>query len=188
VGRGARFVALAGLVVFAGLAPACGGGGGGGPTAPPSPTPTPTPAPGITFTAASAGPGVVLGQGAGTNTSTLVLEVRASQVTGLYGVAFDLDYPSAALRYQSVSAGSFLGSGSQISLQVAESPTGHLIVGLSRLGSVAGVDGSGVLLQLSFNAVASGGGTLAFSRNAAYKADGTVLSVPWAAGSVTVVR
>jgi len=200
VGRGARLLALSGVLAVALLTvvTGCGGGGGGGgsPSEPPTPTPTPgptpTPAPspgaGITFTAASAGPGVVLGQGAGTSSTSLALEVRAAQVTGLYGVAFDLDYPSAALRYQSVTAGPFLGSSGQLSLQVVESATGHLVVGVTRLGSVPGVDGSGVLLTLTFAPVANGTGAFTFSRNAAYKNDGSVLSVPWGAGTVTVAR
>ena len=152
------------------LSSACGGGGGGsspsepppGPTATPTPTVTPTPqpsptpgGPGITFTAASTGPGIVLAQGAATTASSLTVEVRAAQVTGLYALAFDLDYPAAALRYQSASAGTFLGSSGQVSMQVVESTSGHLVVGVSRLGSVPGVDGSGVVMSLVFTPVAA---------------------------------
>src|SRR4029079_8984129 len=100
--------ALALALLLPSLAVACGGGGGGSPTEPPptptpmasvtpTPTPTPTPGTGITFTAASTGPGIVLAQGAGTSSSSLTVDVRAEQVTGLYGVAFDLDYPPAPL-------------------------------------------------------------------------------------------
>lgn len=191
--RRPRLLALIGLLA---LAPACGGGGGGGggtPTEPtpvptPSATPTPTPGAGITFTAASPGPGVVLAQGAATTATSLTVEVRAATVTGLYGVAFDLDYPSATVRYQSFSAGEFLGTSSQVSAQVAESAPGHLVVGVSRLGSLPGMSGSGVLLRLVFSPVANGSGPFTFSRNGAYAADGTAIVVPWGAGTVTVAR
>jgi hypothetical protein len=199
VGRGrARVVGLVGIALaLPWLALACGGGGGGGgsptdpgPTSTPTPTPTPTPSPGpsITFAAASPGPGIVLAQGAATTASSLVVEVRAAQVSGLYGLAFDLDYPSAALRFQSAGAGLFLGSGGQVSMQVVESATGHLVVGITRLGTLPGVAGNGVVLQLVFAPVAAGSGPFVFSRNTAYGSDGLQLSVPWAAGTATVVR
>ncbi|HEV8629304.1 MAG TPA: cohesin domain-containing protein, partial [Thermoanaerobaculia bacterium] len=160
-----------------------GGGGGGGPTPPTQPPPS------VTFAPSSTGAGIGLAQGATTTSSTLVLEVRATQVTALYGVAFDLTYPNALLRLQGFRAGTFLSSGgAQISTQVAESSPGHLVVGLSRLGPAPGVDGSGVLLELQLDAVASGTGAFAFSNNAAYRPDGSVQSVGWNAGSVSVVR
>lgn len=189
--RRPRLLALIGLLA---LAPACGGGGGGGgtPTEPPVPTPsatpTPTPGAGIAFTASSTGPGIVLAQGSATTATSLTLEVRAATVTGLYGVAFDLDYPSATVRYQSFTAGDFLGTSSQVSAQVVESAPGHLVVGVSRLGSLPGITGSGVLLRLVFSPVANGSGAFTFSRNAAYAADGSEMTVPWGAGTVTVAR
>ena len=198
--RGPRFlIALA--LLTAPAAVACGGGGGGGgsptepspsPTLTPSPTatptPTPAPGPGITFTAASTGPGIVLAQGAGTSASSLTVEVRAAQVTGLYALAFDLDYPAAAVRFQSAAAGPFLGTSGQVSTQVAESTPGHLVVGVTRLGDLAGVDGSGVVLSLVFTPVANGSGAFTFSRNTAFRAEGTTLNLAWAGGTVTVAR
>jgi hypothetical protein len=172
------------------LAPvACGGGGGGGgPTAPPPPPP---PTPGVTVTASSAsGPAITLAQSARSTISLLVLEVRANSVTGLYGVAFDLQYPAALLDYQGgATAGPFLAAdGATVSTQVLESAPGNLVVGLSRLGNVAGVDGSGVLLELELPVEAAGTGPLAYTRNAAFRADGTAAALAWAGGSVTVVR
>ena len=167
---------------------ACGGGGGGSPSEPPPPAPTPAPGPGISFIASSLGPGIVLAQGAATTATSLTLEVRAASVTGLYGLAFDLDYPSAALRFQSASTGPFLGSGGQVSMQVLETTSGHLVVGVTRLGALPGVDGSGVVMQLVFTPVASGSGPIAFSRNQAYKSAGGLLDVPWSAGTVAVVQ
>lgn len=207
MGSGRRRPGLLGLaalaLAWAALAYACSGGGGGSPSEPsPSPTvtattspvptatPTPTPGggPGITFIAASTGPGLVLAQGAATTASSLTVELRAAQVTGLYGAAFDLDYPTAALSFTSASVGTFLGTSGQVSMQVAEPTPGHLVVGVTRLGQVAGVDGSGVVLQLVFTPVAAGSGPFTFSRNAAFASTGSPMNVSWGAGTVTVVR
>ena len=164
---------------------ACGGGGGGG--SPTEPTPPPPPPPGITFTPSGGGANSIsLGAGAATNQTTLFLEVRANSVTDLYGVAFDLHYPNAVLQYVRADDGGFLGGGT---FQVAESTPGTLVVGASKLGSVTGSAGSGVLLILEFRATAAGNGTFTFADNTAFNAAGSPMSgLTWAAGTVTVTR
>jgi len=185
--QGGRLALGVAALALAAASFACGGGGGGGggPTNPPPPPP-------ISFTpgGAAGANSLALAQGAGTNSTTLVLELRASQVEGLYGVAFDLAYPGATLTYTRASEGSFLASaGAPTSFQVAQPTPGSLVVGLSRLGQQAGVSGSGVLLSLEFAAGANGSGALTFSRNLAYAADGTPQAgVAWTAGTVQVNR
>jgi len=170
LGRSLRLVALIAALVLA--VDACGGAGGGGgrsptdpgpgptPTATPSPTPNPSPSPtptpggSITFTAASAGPGIVLAQGAGTTATSLTVDIRAASVTGLYAIAFDLDYPATILHGQSAALGTFLGTSGQVSMQVTETTPGHAVVGISRLGTLPGVNGSGTIAQLVFTRVA----------------------------------
>ena len=179
------------LVLIVAMALACGGGGGGGgggPTEPtPQPTPTPTP-PGFVFTAQGT-PGantLFLANGAATTANTLVLELRASQVTDLYGVAFDLTYPNAQLQFVRVTPGPLLANGAA---QAALSGANTLIVGGSRLGNVAGANGSGVVLTMEFTALAAGTGSFAYARNSALDSDGdTVAGVAWLAGSVQVNR
>jgi hypothetical protein len=146
--------------------------------------------PSITLTAsAPTGAGIALARAERSTASLLVLEVRSSQVTGLYGVAFDLTYPSAVLDYTAFRPGDFLAAGgAAVSIQVFESAPGNLVVGVTRVGDVAGADGSGVLLELELQAVASGSGSLAFRENTAFRADGTPLTVSWAGGSVAVIR
>jgi Cohesin domain len=182
---GLRGFALATLAL---LALACGGGGsgGGGPT---EPTPTPTPAPGIVFSP-SGSPGasaIFLAGGVGTTANTLFLEVRANQATDLYGVAFDLTYPSAQLQFVRATAGPFLGANG--SVQAVVSNPGTLVVGATHLGAVPGANGSGVLLTLEFSAVANGQGSFAYSRNSAFSSTGqTLIGTSWLAGSVQVTR
>lgn len=173
-------LALALLLV---LTAACGGGGGGG--NPVEPTPPP-PQQGITFTPQSAGANSIsLVAGAATNATTLFLEVRATSVTNLYGVAFDLRYPSSVLQFVGADPGDFLGNST---LHAAEPTAGTLVVGMSRLGAVPGASGSGLLMTLEFRATAAGQGSFTFAENSAVDASGQPLSLTWAAGAVTVTR
>jgi len=172
------------LVGAALLAAACGGsgGGGGGGTAPPQP--------GLTFTpAGTAGSNsIFLNRSNGADPNLLELEVRARQVPDLYGVAFDLEYP-AALRFDTATEGTFLNAGAMTSFQVSSAQAGRVVVGLTRLGPVAGLSGEGVLLTLRFTATGAGSGELRFSNRSAFNSNRTPLgAVEWLGGSVTVTR
>lgn len=163
-----------------------GGGGGGGPTEPATPTPIPI----ITFTASGTGGANSLALTRVTSDQTsLVLSLEATSVTDLYGIAFDLRFPDGALVFDSALEGTFLDQNGTVdtSLQVTVMPAGTLVVGLSRLGSVAGRSGTGSLLRLRFTRRAAGSGDLVFSRNQAFNAAGTAIAgVQWSAGSVVV--
>jgi hypothetical protein len=179
------------LALVVAIVVACGGGGGGGGGGPTEPTPPPPPPPppaGFVFTAQGT-PGtntLFLARGAATTATNLVLELRASQVTDLYGVAFDLTYPNTQLQFVRVTPGPLLANGAA---QAAAAGTGTLIVGGTHLGNVPGASGSGVVLTLEFTAIAAGTGSFAFSSNTALDSDGdTVSGVAWLAGSVQVTQ
>lgn len=183
----AAWLALAVAVIL--VYPGCGGGGGGsggGPTVPP----TPTPVPAIAFTPSGTGGvnSLALTRVSSDQTS-IVLSLEATSVTDLYGIAFDLSFPAAALTFRQATEGAFLDQNNTVdtSLQVAEMPSGTLVVGLSRLGQVAGRSGTGSLLRLEFNRRAAGSGDLLFAHNQAFNAAGAVISgVQWSAGRVVV--
>jgi hypothetical protein len=183
--RRGRSLSAALLLAAVGTAAGCGGGGGGGG----GPT---VPTPGISFVAAGAAgaESLSLAAGPGTSPTTLELQLRATQVSDLYGVAFDLTYPTALLDYTSPTEGSFFGTpgAGQTSLQVAEASPGRLVVGLTRLGAVPGATGSGELLTLRFSAVGAGSQGIAFSQNSAFDSAGQARPLTWVAGSVSVVR
>lgn len=170
---------VAGAAVFVA---ACGGGGGGSPTSPPPPTP------GITFTpaASAASPGISLVTAAGSNANTLILEVRATGIHDLYGIAFDLQYPGGVLTFASSSnVGSILSNGT---FQLSHTAT-DLVVGASLLGGVSGVPGDGKILTLQFGSAAAGSGTFSFTHNAVFDSTGQpIAGVTWTAGTVQVVR
>ena len=163
-----------------------GGGGGGGPTVPP----TPTPIVAITFTPSGTG---------GTNSlaltrlssdqNTIVLSLEATSVTDLYGIAFDLRFPAHALAFDQATEGTFLDLNNTVdtSLQVAEMPSGTLVIGLTRLGQVGGRTGTGSLLRLEFDRRGAGQGDFVFIDNQAFNPLGQAISgVQWSAGHVVV--
>jgi hypothetical protein len=173
------------------LANACGGGGGGGPTAPPPP-PTPPPL-GIAFNpAGSPGANCVFLAAADTSntTSPLVVEVRANEFSDVYGVSFDLQFPSDLLRWErgDVTEGSFLGADGAVEteLLIDRRPAGNLVVGITRLGEVEGADGSGLLLTLEFqNRAVAGSGDFSFSDNDLVDSSGEIKEgSQWLAGSI----
>ncbi|HEX7183335.1 MAG TPA: cohesin domain-containing protein [Thermoanaerobaculia bacterium] len=171
------------LTFLLALTAACGGGGGGGgPTEPPPPPP---PTRGVFFTPqASPGSGISLASVASADPTTLILEVRANSVTDLYGLAFDLRYPGNLLQLVRTTQGPFLSGGT---VQSSQGP-GLLIMGISRLGDVAGATGSGVLLTLEFRATAAGEGSFTFEQNTAVSSSGQPLSgLTWSTGTVRVV-
>lgn len=173
------------LLLAAAVVLACGGGGGGGGGG----TPPTAPQPGITFTGSQVQPPAVrLAEAPGSGGTVLELAVRADGLSDVYGVAFDLTYPSDLLRFEASAEGDFLGEeGVSTSLQVAENPRGRLIVGYSRLGAAGGVDGSGELVVLRFVATASGSGNFRFSRNQLVGPAGeTIPGASWGGGSVRV--
>lgn len=175
-------LALLTLVTAPGCGGGGGGGGGGGPTGP---------QPGITLTpVAGSSPSIRLAAGAGTTTTALDLEIRADGVSDLYGLAFDLSYPSAQLRFEGFTEGGFLaGAGTSTSLQVVRDGDGRLVVGFTRLGAAAGVSGSGLLVVVRFSVVASGQGNLVFLRNRSFSPAGTVQNgVSWLGANVVLVQ
>ena len=185
-----RFATLALAGVVAWTAGACGGGGGGG--TPTTPTPPPPPPDPVAFTAAGT-PGdltIHLTKAEGTASDVLRLEVRASDFTDLYGLGFDLAYPADLLDYRggSVAEGGHLSAdGSRTEIFAREVTDGTVIVGLSRIGEVGGVEGSGLLLTLDFTAVANGSGSFEFGANDVFDSSRRSLDeAVWQAGDVRV--
>ena len=177
-------LAVGGVLVS--LLPACGGGGGGGGGGGPT-----SPGPSVTFSpSGTTGPeALILRESPDSTPSRLVLELVAQDVTRVYGLSFDLQYPASVLSFEAAVEEGFLGAdGADTSLQVAEQPAGNLVIGLTRLGRVQGISGSGVLLSLELRAVGNGSGALRFDANEAFDSEGDPIpSIRWGAGTVQVV-
>ncbi len=176
-----------GIVLAVGLALspallACGGGGGGGggPTQPQS---------GITFTASGSGAADSVSMAdAGSTSTTLRVDVRSNGIPALYGVSFDVVYPTSLLSFSAATAGGLLG-GVNTSFQAKEVSPGRVVIGFTRLGAVAGVSGSGTLVTLEFaSRGVAGSGSLSFDKTTAFDSNAKSISgVTWSGGSLTVV-
>lgn len=119
----------------------------------------------------------------------LAIDVKAGSLSsGVYGAAFDVDFDSSKMIFDSYVAGSFLENGGntvsyQVGLQSGNS--GKLIVGISRQGNVSGVTGSGTIVTLKFKVTSAG--SLAFSNSAIMDPSNQVISgISWSGGTVTV--
>lgn len=183
-----RAIAACALLVWASAG--CGGGGGG-PTAPPPPPPPPPS--GVTFTAdAQAGPNsVYLAAGQGSTATVFVLDVRVSEVTDLYAVAFVIEFPNNLLDWRrgGTVEGSLLSDNGdfETELVVENRPAGNLVIGHTRLGQVPGMEGSGTLFSLEFVTQASGTGALSLRDEAALDSLGQLQEeITWIGGSVNV--
>ncbi len=191
-----RRVLLAGLALalVAAFGAGCGGGGGSSPTAPPPPPPPPPPpTEGIAFTPDGVpGANTVYLDGVDTTdlTSRFVVEVRANDVEDLYGVSFDLQYPTDLLTWRrgNFTEGSFLDEGGAVETEILidRRPAGNLVVGISRLGDAPGVSGSGLLFSLEFvNEAVEGTGALTFSDNDVVDSAGNIQEdSQWLAGTI----
>lgn len=148
------------MVLAALLLAACGGGGGGG-----SDTPTCT---ALVFdrALASPAPGDVYLDRAGSTCSTVNVSVLVNNLTGIYTVGFDLNYPAGLLSYDSYVLGPLMQKGSPMNpVQVifSDSP-GVLHVSVSRFGADPPVDASGseALITFRFSRIAAGSGGIDF--------------------------
>ena len=118
--------------------------------------------------------------------------VEVQNVGDTYYAAFDLTYDPTVIKFSGITEGSFLnptGSDST-SLQSAleNGLGGRLTIGITRLGSIGDVSGSGDLLTFSFEAVGVGTTTLAFTTPSAFlnNSNETVAIDIWENSDVTV--
>src|SRR3989344_433160 len=103
----------------------------------------------------------------GTN---LTLTLNVTNISDLFGAAFELTYNPSILHFVSAQKGSLLEKDGVTTYLIATpSPEGNLLVGYSRqaVGGIAtGVNGSGSLMTITFSTVAAGTSNINFQNNA----------------------
>ncbi len=162
------------------------GCGGGTPTTPRPPTTSPT---AVTFVAdASNSETDTIALGITSSTAdTFTLALLAFEVTDLFGYGVDITFDPAVVMFDAATVGTFLdGEGITVTTQIAEGPTGTLVIGQSRVGAVMGMGGSGTLLSLDFKSVAAGTSTLSTSNAGALDSTGAVMATEFFGGTATV--
>jgi hypothetical protein len=90
--------------------------------------------------------------------STVSVTLDISDVTDMYGWQFSIGYDHSIVSLNNVSSGPFLGTGGSTFYIPPDTGTAGLILDGGELlqGNIPGVSGSGTLLYLDFNAIASG--------------------------------
>jgi hypothetical protein len=88
----------------------------------------------------------------------LTVQVNVANAINLFGAPFYLAYDPSRLDVVGAAEGGFLKSDGQstVFLNSIDAQRGQIIIGLSRLGSVGGVSGSGNLAAITFRAKATG--------------------------------
>jgi len=117
------------------------------------------------------------------------LSVQISGVSDLYGYQFDLGFDSAVLSATSVTEGPFLATGGPTIFLpgVIDNVGGSITENADILdGAVSGVDGSGTLLDVSFQALAAGSSTVQLFNVIALNSFGEGIDVTTSGSTVTV--
>ena len=122
---------------------------------------------------------------------SVTVSIVVSNISGLYGAAFDVSFNPQILSFVSAQKGTFLEQGGTTSILSTVNPAGNLIVGYSILGTSAGVSGSGTLVTLTFHAISAGTSILNFKNNALCNANslsGCTIITPtvWNSGTIVV--
>jgi hypothetical protein len=132
-------------------------------------------------------------KGPGTGCDTMIIDVVVSQVADLYGAAFDVIFPAdlASFGQSSAEDSALTSDGEEIIALAREAWPGQLVVGISRLGAVPGIDVvEGLLIRLRFEKIgAEGTAPLDFDRSGLFDpsvSPGGIPGINWYGGLVTV--
>ncbi len=93
-----------------------------------------------------------------------ILSIEADQVKDLFSAPFYLKYDPRLLEFIGLTEGKFLNRDGKptVFIYSVDPDTGQVIIGLSRLGDVGGISGSGVLALATFKAKNPGTANVAF--------------------------
>lgn len=91
----------------------------------------------------------------------IVVDVMVENVNNLFGGGYTIDFDSSLLQFIRIEEGGFLKSKNPTWLASAINNEG-LVVGLTSLGKVEGVGGTGVLTRITFKALKQGEAKLDF--------------------------
>ncbi|OHA78670.1 MAG: hypothetical protein A3B07_00495 [Candidatus Yonathbacteria bacterium RIFCSPLOWO2_01_FULL_43_27] len=123
---------------------------------------------------------------------TITLTIAVNNVTDLFSTAFYIQYDPAVISFVSAQKGTFLEQGGGTTTLLTSANNGVLIVGYSRqaVGGVStGVNGSGNIMTLTFNALSNGTSNITFLNNSLCSSVGfvcTEIPASWSNTTVTV--
>lgn len=124
------------------------------------------------------------------NGDTLAINVTVNNLSNVYGIGFDIDFDSSKLSYDGYVSGNYLEKGGNTVNYIITTQSGNsgkLIAGISRLGSVGGISGSGMMVTLKFKVVSAGSTSLTFSNNVVMDSSNqSIPGITWNSGLATI--
>lgn len=117
--------------------------------------------------------------------------IHVKDINDLYGTAFTLRFDPSMLFFIDAREGAFLkGGGHSTSFMASleEGNPGNLIIGHTRLGSVTGACGSGLLATVTFKVMREGESSLSFINASAFDSNGDIIDLlGWFGGVLQAV-
>ncbi len=100
-----------------------------------------------------------------TSMQPFTMDINVKDAVDLYGAGFDVTFDTGLIRVVEVREGTFLKEGAtQTSfLKQIDNQQGRVVMGITRLGQVSGVNGSGTLATVVFKPISTGTATLRLS-------------------------
>ncbi|MEK7274132.1 MAG: cohesin domain-containing protein, partial [Candidatus Desantisbacteria bacterium] len=97
-----------------------------------------------------------------TSMQPFTMDITVKDAVDLYGAGFDVTFDTGLIRVVEVREGTFLRDGAtQTSfLKQIDNQQGRVVMGITRLGSIPGVNGSGTLATVVFKPISTGTATL----------------------------
>jgi hypothetical protein len=119
---------------------------------------------------------------------TFMVQVKIDNGSNVFAVPFDINYDPNVLEVTGLYEGSYLkrDGGQTTFLNSMDRDRGKITVGLTRLGRIGGVSGSGTLMSIAFRALKSGTAFLSFANGKPMDSGLNVLPVKFVRGEVRV--
>jgi hypothetical protein len=119
---------------------------------------------------------------------TFTVRVRIDNGSNVFAVPFDINYDPNVLEVTGLHEGSYLkkDGGQTTFLTSIDRDRGKITIGLTRLGRIGGVSGSGTLMSIGFRALKRGTASLSSANEKPMDSDLNALPVKFAHGEVKV--
>jgi general secretion pathway protein D len=96
---------------------------------------------------------------------TFTVQVKIDNGSNVFAIPFDINYDPNILEVTGLREGAYLkkGGGQTTFLNSIDKARGKITVGLTRLGRIGGVSGSGNVMSINFKALRRGTASLSFT-------------------------
>jgi hypothetical protein len=123
----------------------------------------------------------------------VTVDINVTDTIGMYGAAFDLNYDPSGANYVDFTEGNLFEQGGHTPFYLVEEPqNGQLVVVVTRVGNVPGVNASGTqtAISLTFEVIQEGNSIVSFDLAASQLLDDQAQPLPipninWFGGSLT---